>query len=670
VNLVVANSAGTYSFGGTTATALTGNGITWQPALNGLTGFTGFSNAVGFPFANFLMGSVNSLTIAVPAEYRKTKQQYGVYIQDTWKVRRNLTLDYGLRWDYGTYANEDYGRVANFGLQTPNPNADGRLGAYTYEATCNCNFAKNYPYAIGPRLGIAYTLDSKTVFRGGAGIAYGATPFTPGGIINNITTPTLPNGFDDFTLQGGVPASKYQPAWPIFNPGFSFTPGTVNANNATLVDPNGGRPDRTYQWNISLQREITRNFVVEAAYIGNRNIWGSTVAGTTTGFQDLNAVSVATLQRYGFTVDGSQKGIDDQKLLNSKFNQLSAAQLSTLAARGIGIPYASFPTSGPFVQTVFQALKNYPQFSGGTALAPSAPQAKSWYDSLQLSLTKRLSHGFSANGAYTFSKNLQWSGAPDIFNPDVYTKNMGKDISTLNPPQILRISFEYRAPRYKGSLPVLGNKVVSYVLADWALSGALYYQTAAFLNRPASGSANAVSLWLGRGPGGAQLKRNADGSLMSPWSVDWTDNSGTHRTDPLDINCHCFDPAKTIALNPDAWQTIPDATWTADTSTYTFFRGQRKPAESMNFQRNFRFAERYTFQVRIEFQNVFNRIQLPNPTGLALNGGTGAVSPVSPTYQKAPNGNYTAGLGTFGNLANGSQLGTPRSGQLIARFTF
>jgi hypothetical protein len=123
-------------------------------------------------------------------------------------------------------------------------------------------------------------------------------------------------------------------------------------------------------------------------------------------------------------------------------------------------------------------------------------------------------------------------------------------------------------------------------------------------------------------------------------------------------------------LNPDAWQTIPDATWTADTSTYTFFRGQRKPAESMNFQRNFRFAERYTFQVRIEIQNVFNRIQLPNPTGLALNGGTGAVSPVSPTYQKAPNGNYTAGLGTFGNLANGSQLGTPRSGQLIARFTF
>jgi len=274
--------------------------------------------------------------------------------------------------------------------------------------------------------------------------------------------------------------------------------------------------------------------------------------------------------------------------------------------------------------------------------------------------------------AYTFSKNLQWSSAPDIFNPSIYTDNMGKDLVAQNPPQTLRISFEYQVPRYKGTMPVLGNRVVSYVLGEWAVSGALYYQTAAFLGRPLAGSANAVSLWLGRGGtvpgcltcGGAQLKRNADGSLMSPWSVDWTDLGGTHHTDPLDINCGCFDPNKTVVINPAAWDTIPDATWTADTSTYAFFRTQRKPAESMNFARNFRFKERYSFQIRMEFQNIFNRIQLPNPS-LAFN-----PSNVTNTYQRAPNGNYTAGFGTFGNLANGSQLGTPRSGQLIARFSF
>jgi len=659
VNPVLTNTAGNFQFGNSNATALTGNGITWQPALNGLTGFTGFSGAVGFPFANWLMGSVTSLTIAVPAEYRKMKQQYGVYIQDTWRVRRNLTIDYGLRWDYGTYAKEDYGRVSAFGLTTPNPNADGRLGAYIYEATCNCQFAQNYPYAVGPRVGIAYTLNPKTVIRGGAGIAYGSTPFTPGGIINNITTPTLPNGFDDFKLQDGIPPSKYQPAWPVFNPGFSFTPGTVNAiqGGAPLIDPNAGRPDRTYQWNITVQREITRNLVVEGAYIGNRNIWQPTG-----GFQDFNAVSVDMLKRYGFTVDSSAQGIDDQKLLNAKLNQLSATQKSTLLQRGVVLPYPSFPAgqtaaSIPFVQTVFQSLRNYPQFSSG--ISPSAPQGKSWYDSLQLSVTKRFSHGLSANGAYTYSKNLAWTSSPDIFNP-----NLGKDVSGLNPPQILRISFEYQTPRYKGNMPVLGNKVVSYVLGDWAVSGALYYQTAAYLGRPLNGSANAVSLWVGRGPGGAQLKKNADGTLMNPWSVDWTDLSGNHHTDPLDINCHCFDPNTTIAINPAAWQTIPDAQWTADTSTYTFFRGQRRPVESMNFARNFKFKDRYALQFRIEFQNIFNRIQLPNPA-LGFN-----PANVTASYQKAPNGNYIAGFGTFGNLANGGQLGAPRSGQLIARFTF
>ena len=45
---------------------------------------------------------------------------------------------------------------------------------------------------------------------------------------------------------------------------------------------------------------------------------------------------------------------------------------------------------------------------------------------------------------------------------------------------------------------------------------------------------------------------------MNPWSVDWTDNGGVHHTDPLDINCRCFDPEKTIVLNPAAWDTIPD----------------------------------------------------------------------------------------------------------------
>ncbi len=677
VNLNNTNSAGLFSFGnaapGGSSPPLTGNGVTWQPALNGLTGFTGNSNAVGFAFANFLIGSVTSVTLATPPEYRKRKTQTGLYVQDTWRVRRNLTLDYGVRWDYGTYAKEDFGRAVDFSPTTPNPAAGGRLGAYIYEATCNCNFASNYPYAVAPRIGIAYTINSKTVFRGGIGVAYDAVPFTPGGVINSISTPVLPNGFDDFKLQNGIPRDRYNPVLATSNPAAAFIPGAVNTNVAAFIDPNAGRPDRTLQWQASLQREITRNLVIEAAYVGNRNVWQSA-----TGFQDFNAVSPALLQRYGFTIDTSAKGLSDATLLNTNLNRLTQAQQSTLASYGVFLPYSGYPT-GATAPTVLQSLKPFPQFSN--ALQPSAPLGKSWYDSLQVTLTKRFSHGLSATGGYTYSKNLALTGYPDVFNPTV-----GKDVVAANPPQILRISFEYVTPRYKGNLPVLGNKIVSYILGDWGWSSALYYQTGPYLARPTAGSTNAISRWLGRGPGSAQLKKNADGSYMNPWSVDWYDLNGNHHTDPLDINCHCFDPNKTVVINPNAWQTIPDATWTADTSTYTFFRGVRVPRESMNFARNFRIKEKYTFQIRMEFTNIFNRSFLPAPNM--------AFSPVNPTYGcsggvtgctgSSVNGSYTSGLGTFTSFGSNLGLGNAgalgggglglgagqRTGLLIGRFTF
>ena len=656
------NAAGTFSFGTGTAGVQTGNGVTWQPSLDGLTGFTGNTD-VGFPFANFLLGSVTSLTLSQPVDFSRTKTQTGVYVQDTWRARRDLTIDFGLRWDYGTYSKEDHGRTVDFSPTAPNPNADGRPGAYIYEATCKCSFAHNYPYAYAPRLGFAYTLDKKTVIRGGFGIAYGYTPITAGPVINSVVTPTLQNGFSDFQLQGGIPP-RYQPVWPNYNPGFGFVPNSVNAlqSGVTLIDPNAGRPDRTYQWNIAVQREVLRDLVVEASYIGNRNIWQSAGGSATTpGFQDLNAISVATLNHYGFTVGN----LDDATLLNTQWSRLSAAQLATLAARGVTPPYPSFPTSGPFAATVLQGLKPFPQFS--SVISPVAPQGKSWYDSLQLQATKSLSHGLLANVNYTFSKNLQFISSPDVFN-----RSVGKDLVPANPPQILRITFDYETPRPK-AIPVLSNKYVREVVGGWGVAGALYYQTGAFMGRPLSGSNNAISRWLGRGPGSAELKKNPDGSYMNPWSVDWTDLSGVHHTDPIDINCHCFDPAKTVVLNPNAWQPIPDGQWTDDTSTYAFFRAPRRPTESANIARNFRIKERYTLQIRLEFLNIFNRAFLPAPL-------ITTYSPVnaSATLQKASNGNYIGGFGTFGNLGNSGALsgyalglgGGQRTGQLIARFTF
>ena len=307
-------------------------------------------------------------------------------------------------------------------------------------------------------------------------------------------------------------------------------------------------------------------------------------------------------------------------------------------------------------RSVLQSLKPYPMYN--TGLSPAAPMGKIWYDSLQLTMNKRFSRGLQANVNYTYSKNLQYISSFDVFN-----RANGKDIVTGNPPQILRITFEYQVQRPSAGIPVLGNKFVSWAVKDWALSSALFYQTAAYLGRPAAGSGSPISQWLGRGPGGAQLKQNADGSYMSPWAVNWTDLSGKVHAEPLDINCHCFDPEKTQVLNPAAWSTVPNGQWAAQTQQLPFFRASRRPSESANLARNFRFGPdgRYALQVRVEFQNVLNRKFLPSPQVANLNFAT------APTVS---GGRNIAGFGTFGNLGTAGVFPNPRSGQFIARFSF
>ncbi len=107
----------------------------------------------GFGYASFLLGHVDNLTIAPPADMRLGNHGLGLFAQDSWKVTRKLTLDYGLRYDFQTYLKEQYGRMQDANLNGINP-IIGRKGTVMYEGNgpgqCNCNFSNNYPYALGP----------------------------------------------------------------------------------------------------------------------------------------------------------------------------------------------------------------------------------------------------------------------------------------------------------------------------------------------------------------------------------------------------------------------------------------------------------------------------------------------------------------------------------------
>lgn len=229
---------------------------TGLPSTNGqnLSGGT-----VGFPYASFLLGAVNSGNISIPSDARIGKSAWALFVQDTWKVTHRLTLDYGLRWDYSTYLKEQYGRLPNFSSTTPNPSAGGHLGGIIFEGSgpgrCSCNFANNYRYAIGPRLGVAYQVAPKTVLRAGWGISYTGT--SPGnGTAGNATSlnPFSSPSFGDpaMLLRNGIPIA---PVWPVFSAGLYPISGTLTGP-PVVVDPNAGRPARQIMWSIGLQREF------------------------------------------------------------------------------------------------------------------------------------------------------------------------------------------------------------------------------------------------------------------------------------------------------------------------------------------------------------------------------------------------------------------------------
>jgi len=626
-NYGLSSTAGSYTFG---------SGPTTQTSLQGVTTSQG---TTGFQLATFLLGDATAGSVSVPVVSHTGQQQWALFLQDTWKISRKLTMDMGLRWDYGTYRNEQYGRFGNFSPTTPDPSAGGRLGATIYESKCGCKFADNYPFAIGPRLGLAYQINTKTVIRGGLGVVYSPTSNATGSATNSANAGTAATNQWLFQLKDGLPSSV-KPVWPAFDPANAVLPGAISAAPAFL-DANAGRPARQVQWSLGLQREFNRNLVLEASYVANRVVWSG--GG---GLVSNNSLSQDVLAKYGFTnFSGDAASKADALLLTTTIANLSSAQKTTLQGRGINLfPYSGFPNT----QIMRQNLLPFPQFTGG--ISPTgAPLGKNWYDALQVTITKRLSHGLSLNANYTYSKTLDLSSSPDVFN-----RNLGKDISAIDLPHQFRLSAEYTVPKLNHGM--LGNKFVSAVLSDWGMGWYLSYQSAlipitGILARPTSTSTTPISQFLGRGPGSAQL---IDGQSL--WSTDWTDYDGVHHTDPLDINCHCFDPTKTIVLNKNAWANIPDGQWGAQQSSIRGFRGFRAPQENVNFSRNFRVKERMTVQIRAEFANAFNRLRLPTP-----NVGNFSSAPT------IVNGIYTGG---FGTVVPGGGTAGARSGTLIGRVTF
>jgi hypothetical protein len=326
--------------------------------------------------------------------------------------------------------------------------------------------------------------------------------------------------------------------------------------------------------------------------------------------------------------------------------------------------YPGFPANQP----LNQALRPYPQW-GGVPPFLGPPLGDTWFDSLQVKLTQRFSHGLSMQAAFAWEKELT-NGAnsntsyltpdPPLIN-DVFNTSLDKQISAFSLPEVLVISFNYTTPKIEFSGAGKRMRALSWLLRDWTYSGVLRYQSGQLIETPPS--ANNLLATLARGPSNNPALWGGGNTFLDRVPGQPLFIQG------IDPNCHCFDPTKQLVLNPNAWVEPPFGTFGTSAPCYNDYRWQRQPAESMAFGRVFRMREGMSLMVRAEFQNIFNRVFYSAPSV----GGIFATTTSTPTaynntFANGQPGALSAGYG-FVNTFNGAGA-QPRSGQIVARFTF
>jgi hypothetical protein len=588
------------------------------------------AGSIGAGYASFLLGAYNQTTVNPPRSTQLRRITQGAYFQDNIRLTPRLTVELGLRWDRTPLGTELHNRQTEIGLDTPNPNAGNLPGGFIFAGygpgRCNCQFSKTYNLAFGPRLSAAYQLNEKTVVRAGWAVSYSggdSWAYLNGGYwmnglgVNSLVTSAPSYGAVFGQFQNGLvydPAVLYQ---KNLTPGVNTEPGQLNTFpgvwGGLYNDAGAGRPARINQWNIAVQRQLSHQMSIEAAYVGNRGVWEQA-----NGMLPLNTITPEVLAAHNLD-------LSDAATRTLMTSQIGSARAK---AAGFTVPYDGFPTTA----TVAQSLRPFPMYNSGLS-SQFVNRGSSWYDSLQVKFNKHLSHGLDVTSNYTFGKNLN-IGNSDI-NGNAFNREVQKALDPADQRHVWVSAITFVTPKFTS------NRFVRALVGDWTFGATLRYASGTLIRAPQS--------------------------QISRWAT-YTFAQNTYQTrvagQPLfltDVNCGCIDPNDPgqQILNPAAWQDVPAGTLGAGSRYYADYRGPHAVSENMNLGRTFRFREKMSLSIRVDLYNVFNRVNLgsPNSTNPAqtttINGGTGAIN----------------GFGYY-NIGNQSNSGGPRTGDLVARFVF
>lgn len=438
------------------------------------TAFAPNDPSTGDPFASFLLGLPSqaqlSETLANP---RLSSSYYAAYVQDDFKIRRDLTLNLGIRYDVDTPRHEDHGDQSSLNLAIPNPTAPPALGALAYGGASNQGLT--YFKDFGPRVGFAYAPTNlfghlnNFVVRGGYGIYYAALFYDdlPTGTIQfsngNVVQPTFTSQ-DSFT-----PVQALSAGFPAFAPPINSTdPSRLNGQNVGYIAPSYGQPGKTQNWSLEIQKELAPDLILSVGYVG--------VSGS---HLHTNIAQVNALQPKFYNLGNS--------LTDSVTSPEGQAVLSSL---GVSVPSWFVPLYGSNA-LVGQLLRPFPQYmdiggSNNNMCSCLENLGISSYNAFQAKLERRFRNGLNLLASYTFSKTLTnadsaipvFSGfssnefaAQDPFNP-----SSQKAVSYQDTPHMLVVSYIYELPAGPGK-KYLNHGVASKVLGGWQIGGVQRYQS-------------------------------------------------------------------------------------------------------------------------------------------------------------------------------------------------
>ncbi|MEO5922747.1 MAG: carboxypeptidase regulatory-like domain-containing protein [Bryobacteraceae bacterium] len=395
--------------------------FTLSPLITGLPGRSGTGNAL----ASLLIGEINTASIQISDKIRTTAAYIGAYAQDDWRVTDRLTLNIGLRWETELPRKEVDGKMNSFDPLAINP-ISGTPGIVTFAGVGG---TPSRAYAtdknnIGPRVGFAYRVhgSERTVVRGGAGIFYGST-------VSNTIGDTAALGF---STQSSLVASQpdYQSVIQLRNGFPTVTRPALTAGLGAV--PFGQKPTTaisffnpkqvapiSYQYNLSIQNELSRGLLAEVGYIGNVS----------------------------------------HHLASNDFslNQVRPDQIGAGDA---------------------QSRRPFPQYSNVTWINPTI--GNSTYHAGFVRVERRFAKGFSILAHYTFSKFLDDVSAAegDEYGTvgsymDQYNRGLDKGRSGSDVPHRLLLTMTYAVPR------VSKNRFVNGAIGGWKVGVLETFQSGA-----------------------------------------------------------------------------------------------------------------------------------------------------------------------------------------------